>query len=606
MAEADARYPAPSSPRAAHGAGLDVHSMVGFARVGAPVASSDGARLAYAVRRYDASKKKWGSSLCLFELAAWEAAGAEAARASDFTVQLTRIAAGVNDRAPVFSPDGLSLAFSSNRSGSSQVWVLPSLSGPGEAVQLTDYPLDVGDVRWGAGDRLFFACAVFPSSSIEATAAKDKELEERKASGGGNAMSFTSLPVRQWDSWCDAKRNHVFVAPIERGGSTGGVWGVGEATDLLAGLDTDCPLKPFGGAEDYSVSPDGTSVVYCCRPPTDQASDQAWSTNTNLYLHLLRGDTPNPLDTPRRRTLASPAAFSDDEDEDLEDVPSSPAFKASPGGAADDAAAGCLTTGNEGYDTNPVYSPDGHQIAYLSMATPGYEADTNKIKVFDLRTGARREIASGWDASIDEICWAPDGSKLFCTSQCRGRKQVYSVALDDVSAGTKAEPVTLVAEHASAGLSVVGGRRLLFSQSSLCAPAEVFTCLADGSALCALSSINAIQLQGVTMGKVSELVCTGAKGEPVQSWLIHPAGFVPEAPAPAAAAAGAGADGQQRQYPLAVIVHGGPQGAILDSFGYRWNPQTYAGAGFAVLCVNFHGTQHGSLSIYLCIGALLA
>ena len=104
------------------------------------------------------------------------------------------------------------------------------------------------------------------------------------------------------------------------------------------------------------------------------------------------------------------------------------------------------------------------------------------------------------------------------------------------------------------------------------------------------------------MGKVSELVCTGAKGEPVQSWLIHPAGFVPEAPAPAAAAAGAGADGQQRQYPLAVIVHGGPQGAILDSFGYRWNPQTYAGAGFAVLCVNFHGTYNSTVA-YLSICA---
>ena len=200
------------------------------------------------------------------------------------------------------------------------------------------------------------------------------------------------------------------------------------------------------------------------------------------------------------------------------------------------------------------------------------QADTQKIKIFDLRTGSRREIASGWDASVDEICWSPDGSKLFCTAQCRGRKQVYSVDLDNASAGTKSEPSTLVAEHASEGLSLIAGRRLVFSQSSLCAPAEVFTCLADGSALCALSSANASLLNDVRMGTVSEMVCNGAKNEPVQSWLVYPAGFE-----------------SKLVYPMVVIVHGGPQGAILDSFGYRWNPQIYAGAGFVVLCVNFHG-----------------
>ncbi len=208
------------------------------------------------------------------------------------------------------------------------------------------------------------------------------------------------------------------------------------------------------------------------------------------------------------------------------------------------------------------------------------QADTQKIKIFDLRTGSRREISSSWDASVEEICWAPDGKRLFCTAQCRGRKQVYSIALDDASAGTKAEPETLVAEHTSSGLCLIGGRRLVFSQSSMCAPAEVFTCLTDGSALCALSVTNAPQLNKVVMGTVNEMVCNGAKNEPVQSWLIYPAGF-----------------DSKLVYPMVVIVHGGPQGAILDSFGYRWNPQIYAGAGFVVLCVNFHGTRNRRLFI---------
>ena len=393
--EADARFPAPSA--AAGGDRLDAHSMIGMARVGAPVASPDGTKVAYAVRRWDAAKKKWGSSLRLLDLAGWEAAGSEPGGAEAFTTQLTRVAAGVSDSGPVFAPDSASLAFTSNRSGSSQVWVLPSLAGPGEATQLTDLPLDVSDVRWGAGDQLFFACAVFPSLSIEATAAKDKELEEQKSSGV-NAMSFTSLPVRHWDTWLDSKRNHLFVSRITRE-PEGGAWTAGEPQDLLAGLDTDCPLRPFGGAEDYSIAPDGSSVVYCCRepPPADGLSDEAWSTNTNLFLHMLRSST-NPLDTPRRSARSparSPAAFSDEEADEPDDVPTSPAVRAVsaarrrsqlaflkvvvsaredccwaqvPGGSR---AAGCLTTGNEGYDTAPAFSPDSQQLAYLSMASAG-------------------------------------------------------------------------------------------------------------------------------------------------------------------------------------------------------------------------------------------
>ena len=207
-----------------------------------------------------------------------------------------------------------------------------------------------------------------------------------------------------------------------------------------------------------------------------------------------------------------------------------------------------------------MYSPDGQQIAYLSMATPGYEADTNKIKIFDLQSGARREIATAWDASVDEMCWSSDGSALFCTAQCKGHSAVYKVQLDDVSAGTKAAPTTLVATHANTGVSFVpsaadgGGGRLVFSQSSLCAPAEVFTCLAtDGSGLTALSSINASALSSVTMGEVSELICKGAHGDDVQSWLLYPAGFDVKAH-------------ETEKYPLAVIVHGGPQGTPPSRF----------------------------------------
>jgi dipeptidyl aminopeptidase/acylaminoacyl peptidase len=45
-----------------------------------------------------------------------------------------------------------------------------------------------------------------------------------------------------------------------------------------------------------------------------------------------------------------------------------------------------------------------------------------------------------------------------------------------------------------------------------------------------------------------------------------------------------------RRYPVAFLVHGGPQGSFGNDFHYRWNPQAYAGAGYAAVMVDFHGS----------------
>jgi len=123
----------------------------------------------------------------------------------------------------------------------------------------------------------------------------------------------------------------------------------------------------------------------------------------------------------------------------------------------------------------------------------------------------------------------------------------------------------LVAEHSSGGVCVAGpqGETLLFSQSSFSRPAEVFRCnAADGAGLAQLSHANDRSLAPLRMGIIGELSCKGGNGDPCHSWLIHPPGFDPSDDH----------DGSE-QFPLAVIVHGGPQGAIDDSFHYRWNPQ---------------------------------
>ena len=590
-------FPAPS----AGGAGVEtrhplgVHDLISMVRLGAVAVAPGGERVAYTQKRWDGEAAKWTTSLRLFELGKWEAAGGTQAAADttdSFTVPLTS-RPHVSDSNPSFSPDGASLAFTSNRSGSSQVWVL-DLDRPGEPQQLSDFPLGVSDIKWGP-QQLFFCCEVYPTLSIAETAARDKDLAAQKAAGA-NAMSFTSLPVRHWDSWADGKRNHLFAADTRR---RSGGWEIEEPADLLAGLDTDCPLKPFGGCEDYSVAPDGSSVVYCARPAA--AADEAWSTNTNLFLHVLRGVFS--LDTPRRgpRTPgAVVAGFSDEEGDDPDDVPSSPAVAK----LGHSHAAGSLTMGNEGYDTNPRFSPDGQLVAFLSMAIPGYEADTNHLKIFDLRSGSRRrvELPPSFVGELRDIAWAPDGTAIFATADERGCSRLFRIeiaggAVQELGLphGISGMVVVPPSNHRSTvaettTVAVASEPRLVFLQASFHAPAELYTCTGAGLQLTKLSAANDEKLGQIQFGpEPTEIFCqpplegegeSGAVGkdqpQPVHSWLFQPLGFDPADTA--------------TQYPMAVIVHGGPQGAVQDTFSYRWNPAIYAAAGYVVLCVNFRGS----------------
>ena len=126
----------------------------------------------------------------------------------------------------------------------------------------------------------------------------------------------------------------------------------------------------------------------------------------------------------------------------------------------------------------------------------------------------------------------------------------------------------------------------MIGSQSLTSPPELFSIASsDGGDAKQLTFFNSKRLANTALGRVEEMLFPGAKGEEVQSWLVRPAGFTAEAEA-----AAAGAATSASKFPLAVIVHGGPQGSIYDSWQYRWNLQSYASAGFAVLAVNFHGS----------------
>ncbi|MHB8095069.1 MAG: dipeptidyl-peptidase 5 [Candidatus Aminicenantales bacterium] len=226
----------------------------------------------------------------------------------------------------------------------------------------------------------------------------------------------------------------------------------------------------------------------------------------------------------------------------------------------------CLTGANKAWDTTPVFAPDGKTLAYLAMARPGYEADRFRIVLKPWPEGPERVLTEAWDYSVASLCWSGDGARILATAPDKGNTSLFAI---DVLTGN-AE--TLVGKGTVAAFGAASGR-IVFERNALKSPTEIYSIRNGGTGEAALTRINADRVAAVRMGDFEEFRFKGWNGEAVHGYVIKPVDFDPA-----------------KKYPVAYLIHGGPQGAFGNDFHYRWNPQAYAGAGYAAVMVNFHGS----------------
>ncbi len=226
----------------------------------------------------------------------------------------------------------------------------------------------------------------------------------------------------------------------------------------------------------------------------------------------------------------------------------------------------CLTEENEAWDTNPVFSPDGKTLAYLAMQRPGYESDRFRIILRDWASGQERVLTENWDRSPNTIVWSQDNKRLFTTAANLGQVSLFSIAV------ANGEVKTLIKEGSvrSPGLT---GDRIIFGMDHLRSPVELYQAKTDGNDMRQITQINAERLREVRMGEPEQFTFQGWNDETVHCYVVKPVDFDPS-----------------ETYPVAFLIHGGPQGSFGNDFHYRWNPQTYAGAGYAAVMVDFHGS----------------
>jgi dipeptidyl aminopeptidase/acylaminoacyl peptidase len=234
---------------------------------------------------------------------------------------------------------------------------------------------------------------------------------------------------------------------------------------------------------------------------------------------------------------------------------------------ADGSGARNLTAANKAWDAGPVFSADGKTLYYRAMARPGFEADRFALMAMDLASGTAKELAPRWDASADGITLSADGQWLYTTAQELGRHPLFRVSLANGE-------VEGVVKDGSVSAFDLAGPTLAFSRNSMKTGDVLYATSADGAApLRAITPSAAEMLPDVAWGDYEQFTFPGWNGETVHGYVVKPWNY----------RAG-------KKYPVAFLVHGGPQGSFGDGWSYRWNPQTYAGQGYAVVMIDFHGS----------------
>lgn len=472
--------------------------------------SPDGSQVCYVVTKVDVDANKSTSNLSLV--------------ATDGKAPPRLLtSAPKKDRRPRWSPDGKSILFESNRSGSSQLWLI-SLEG-GEPRQLTDLATEAGTALWSPdGSRIAFVSAVWPEYSAKPFAEMNKLHQDRMAAAEKNpvkAKVFTKLFFRHWDSYVEDKRQHLFVLELKNGVA-------GEPRNLTPGDRDFYPTSTtFSGEQDFTFTPDGKFLVTCAPSPVNEA----WSTNYDLWRVPLGEGKPENL-----------------------------------------------TQANTAADGLPRFSPDGKKLAFRAQKRSGFEADQWQLYVVDCNPdgslqGSPKSVSASFDGSIEDYTWSADGKSIGFLAEQRGAVPFFRLNLASSAVEREA---ALPAGVLSSLSQSQDGKVLSFLHSTARQPNEVVLFRADrpgASQTFALTTENTNRLLCLDLPPLESVDVPGAGGTPMQMWILKPPGFDPN-----------------KKWPIAYLVHGGPQGAWMDGWSWRWNPQVWAAQGYVVAMPNPRGS----------------
>ena len=397
------------------------------------------------------------------------------------------------------SPDGKQIAYTmtyysmEENKGNAEIYLLPTEGG--DAVRLTTTVQSEFNPVWQDENTLLF-CRGNEIRSMDVKSKNEKVIATfenglegfKLAPDGKSIVYIATIPVkrpehlqklyegldkttgrinedlmyRHWDNWVD-EIPQIFLASFD--GSKIDV----EHSTALIDSTFECPMRPWGGVEQYNYSPDSKTIAYTCRKKTGY--DYAHSTNSDIYLYDIDSKTTKNI-----------------------------------------------SEGIMGYDQNPVFSHDGKYIAWESMERDGYESDLIRLMVMDLTTGERTNMSENFDYYFTGISWTDDDKEILGVVYYRGTDQIFACNRE-----TKEFRQISYGYHDVHSFELADGK-LYADQVSMQYPSEiyVYNLTDDKGEGKKISAINDDVLSQVRMGKVEEHWIKTVDGQDMLTWLIYP------------------------------------------------------------------------------------
>ena len=380
----------------------------------------------------------------------------------------------------------------------------------------------------------------------------------------------TDLMYRHWDHYVESIQ-HPFVYEVGSDGIAA------NGTDILEGEPYECPMEPFGGMEQLDWSPDSKTIAYTCRKKTGLA--YSISTDSDIYIYN--------IGTRETKNLCKPEGYVEPE------IDPTTSMKYQKVNAPEN------LKNNVGYDQNPQFSPDGKQIAWLSMERNGYEADLNRLCICDLATGEKRYL--DWKSDIDAFCWATNaattkefkaknGQKLTSTTPQFYFLSVWHGCCNIYAASHNGMIIQLTESwHDWTSVKPANNGRLLATCQSLSCPTDIFmvyppqkitykTAKYNGETAKQIAETVQVThendhiLSQLKLGKMEQYWVPTTDGKKELVWVMLPANYE-----------------EGKKYPTLLFCEGGPQSPVSQFWSYRWNFQIMAANGYVVIAPNRHG-----------------